>query len=336
MGEPAIVSVSIEAQLGKLLFWGNYEEVVAMMEANNVQANAVMANRYYTSLIEEVISGCESNNSLGQNNHFPLAKYLLDNGADVTIQNNDGYSALYLAAIDTQKIKYLELMLEYPIPNINQKEKAHGFTALSGFIKDVYSKQAVISVSLKHNCLKIIETFLQKGADPDIENRHGSSANKMLIYHNTEAEAIKKLFEKYKDTEKAVEVKVASVIPETLLYPDVAKKIWKTLVPKNGSSDTVQGELLRAVEKLRDEAQRNGNINFSAMHKNLGKFIKEILIASIHFDKGQKEEIKAYVDVLSKKNYPYIDDDAYDYLTDRVCEFFMKEPTLIPFTANED
>jgi hypothetical protein len=28
-----------------------------------------------------------------------------------------------------------------------------------------------------------------------------------------------------------------------------------------GLADTVQGELLRAVEKLRDEAQRNGNVN---------------------------------------------------------------------------
>lgn len=336
MVEPSIVSYSIEAQLGRLLYWGNFEEAVAMIEENGVKVNSVFPNRYYSSLIEEVISGCEQNNSLGKNNHFPLLKYLLENGADVTVQNKDGYSALYLACVEAKKMKHLETILEYPIQNINQKEKAHGNTALFEFIKDVYVRQASISVSVKHRCLKIIETFLQKGADPDVENRHGASVRNLIKDRIVEAEAIKKLVEKYNATEKAVEVKAVSLIPETLLYPDVAKTIWKTLVPKSGASDTVQGELLRAIEKLRDEAQRNGNINFGAMHKNLGKFIKDILAESKHFDTGQKEEILAYVNVITKKNQPYIDDDAFDYLTDRICEFYMKEPALIPFISKKD
>lgn len=41
-----------------------------------------------------------------------------------------------------------------------------------------------------------------------------------------------------------------------------AKAIWHMFVPKSGQADRVQGELLRAVEKLRDEATRNGNINW--------------------------------------------------------------------------
>jgi hypothetical protein len=32
---------------------------------------------------------------------------------------------------------------------------------------------------------------------------------------------------------------------------DVAAWIWHDLVPKSGQADTVQGELLRAIEKLR-------------------------------------------------------------------------------------
>ncbi|MBM9548750.1 hypothetical protein JWG40_17120 [Leptospira sp. 201903074] len=44
-------------------------------------------------------------------------------------------------------------------------------------------------------------------------------------------------------------------------YFEDAKLIWKEFVPKNGQANTVQGELLRAVEKLRDESQRNGNGN---------------------------------------------------------------------------
>ena len=43
-----------------------------------------------------------------------------------------------------------------------------------------------------------------------------------------------------------------------MLYFEEAKSIWQTYVPKSGQAETVQGELLRAVEKLRDEAIRNG------------------------------------------------------------------------------
>jgi hypothetical protein len=49
-------------------------------------------------------------------------------------------------------------------------------------------------------------------------------------------------------------------------YEVDAKRIWKTCIPPSGKATTVQGELLRAVEKLRDEAQRNGNANWDDGH----------------------------------------------------------------------
>ncbi|CAH8770501.1 hypothetical protein [Paenibacillus dendritiformis] len=45
-------------------------------------------------------------------------------------------------------------------------------------------------------------------------------------------------------------------------YFNEAKYFWQTYVPKQGQAETVQGELIRAIEKLRGEAQRNGNINW--------------------------------------------------------------------------
>ncbi len=39
-------------------------------------------------------------------------------------------------------------------------------------------------------------------------------------------------------------------------YFEEATRIWQTFVAKSGQAETVQGELLRAVEKLRDEATR--------------------------------------------------------------------------------
>src|SRR5712691_7439306 len=61
-------------------------------------------------------------------------------------------------------------------------------------------------------------------------------------------------------------------------YLTEARALWKTYVPKIGQADTVQGELVRAVEKLRDEALRNGNVNWSKGHVILAEFVRDTLI----------------------------------------------------------
>ena len=38
--------------------------------------------------------------------------------------------------------------------------------------------------------------------------------------------------------------------------------IWRNYVPEAGQSEILQGELLREIEKLREEAQGNGNRNW--------------------------------------------------------------------------
>ncbi|MGF9947433.1 hypothetical protein ABEX44_30025 [Priestia megaterium] len=48
-------------------------------------------------------------------------------------------------------------------------------------------------------------------------------------------------------------------------------------VPKSGQSGVVEGELIRAIEKLRCEAQDNGNANWDAGFEMLGSYILEIL-----------------------------------------------------------
>ena len=45
-------------------------------------------------------------------------------------------------------------------------------------------------------------------------------------------------------------------------YFDECKYIWKNYVPQAGQADNLQGELLREIEKIRSEAQDNGNINW--------------------------------------------------------------------------
>jgi len=74
-----------------------------------------------------------------------------------------------------------------------------------------------------------------------------------------------------------------------------ATSIWSTYVPERGQADTVQGELLRAVEKLRDEAVRNGNVNWDAGHEALGRFLAKELASAEVFGPEALAEIEGNV-----------------------------------------
>jgi hypothetical protein len=107
-----------------------------------------------------------------------------------------------------------------------------------------------------------------------------------------------------------------------MLYFEEAKNIWQTHVPKSGQAETVQGELLRAVEKLRDEATRNGNGNWDEGFKILLNYLKEKLSDSSVYDKATIAETLKILSRLEDYKTPYLEDDLYDTLSDRVVEYF--------------
>lgn len=104
-------------------------------------------------------------------------------------------------------------------------------------------------------------------------------------------------------------------------YFEEANIIWKNHVPKRGQSDTVEGEMIRAIEKLRFEAQSNGNGNWDAGFKRFCEFLRETLHDTNVFDEQALEEIKSDIEAISKSRQPYLYDDAFDRLTDRVVEW---------------
>ena len=118
-------------------------------------------------------------------------------------------------------------------------------------------------------------------------------------------------------------------------YLKIGQFIWKTYVPKSGQAETVQGELLRAIEKLADEAQRNGNINFNSdCHGLLISYLRKYLIDTTSFDKETIIQIKKDLDTISKEEEPYTDEDLYDRLRDRIFDWYLKNKTPIPNIKN--
>lgn len=107
-------------------------------------------------------------------------------------------------------------------------------------------------------------------------------------------------------------------------YFEKAKYLWQNFVPESGQAETVQGELIRAIEKLRDEAQRNGNINWDIGHEILAKYIENILIQCKEFTDEQADQIKLDISRLLDYESPCTEDEIYDRLTNRIVDWYLK------------
>jgi len=119
-------------------------------------------------------------------------------------------------------------------------------------------------------------------------------------------------------------------------YSEKAKYLWQTYVPKSGQAETVQGELIRGVEKLRHEAQRNGNINWDKGHEILAKYLETILINSGEFNEMQTKQINVDIIRLLDYDYPYTDDDIYDRLTNRIVDWYIANPDPVAHNYNSE
>jgi hypothetical protein len=130
---------------------------------------------------------------------------------------------------------------------------------------------------------------------------------------------------------------------------DVARWIWQKLVPKSGQADTVQGELLRAIEKLRWEAQENGNINWDDCFEMFVDFLQRTLCSEAVFSQETRDSIVADLHRLRTSvppnkledgsqipELPYTDDDLYDRLTGHVVAFCREHREPMPLEVNPE
>lgn len=139
---------------------------------------------------------------------------------------------------------------------------------------------------------------------------------------------------------------MSDVIDTSGTPQQVASWIWDRLVPESGQASTVQGELLRAVEKLRWEAQENGNINWDDGFLRLLTYLETTLLAFDEFSDADRARIA--VDIARLREFtppdeesdedawPHIDDDLYDRLVGDVVAFARGNPTPIFRTPDPD
>lgn len=175
--------------------------------------------------------------------------------------------------------------------------------------------------------LKVLEKIFMLGADLDRKNKFGVTPRIWLERSAEDVKALADKCEKLNPVYKPIET-VQPEFPTKLKYPEIAKHIRTNLIPVRGQAETTEGEMLRGLDNLRDEAHRNGNVNFSKTHKEYADFISSTLNKASFFDKKEKDKISSAVKKLTYARKPYLEDDVYDYLTDQICLYYQQNSSV--------
>ncbi len=306
---------------------GEIDAVKRLMETGALDVNGFLDEAYRETVVMAALSAYAYHPE--EEDRLVLLRWLLEKGANPSIRGNAGYNCLHMAAQHENLVEAMTLFLEFnPDINIADSNGANVlYWAIQGF---PWRTTGEVRAAFLQN----LETIIVLGGDLDQKNRHGVTPRIWLERTPQDVRELVTRAEASRTTREAVPAEQPE-IPTNLAHPDIAKKIWAELVPPSGPATTVQGQLLRAVEKLRDEAQRNGNVNFIKDHKRMAEFVRDTLVESNLFDRATRQQIKDATRKLTKATRPYIDDDVYDFLVDQVCVFYMKNPALLAYAARD-
>jgi hypothetical protein len=110
-------------------------------------------------------------------------------------------------------------------------------------------------------------------------------------------------------------------------------RLWDQLVPRNGQADTLQGELIRIVGKLVDQAYRNGNGNWDDDHERMWRFIGENISYDPTFAPPDQRLIRQTIDdIIRDQDCPDLSGDGstYYFINEKVVDWCRAHPALIP------
>lgn len=110
-------------------------------------------------------------------------------------------------------------------------------------------------------------------------------------------------------------------------------RLWQELVPSRGQADTLQGELVRIVGKLTDEAYRNGNGNWDEDSERMWRLVARQLDDPDTFSAEECHLIRQKVEeIIRDRDCPDLSADGSPYylVTEKVIDWCMAHPELIP------
>jgi hypothetical protein len=310
---PPLVPTHVWNALSLAIARGATDQVKELVEENRLDVNACLSESYWMPLLMEALL---SSGFTAERERLPLLRYLLEQGANPNICCSKGYNCLHIAVQQPQYIRALDLFLDFDA-DVNMPD-ADGsnvvYWAVMGFLlrKDEEEDRSI--------SLQVFEKLLLRGADLDQKNKYDMNARTWLDHAAPE---VKGLVTRWESNMPAVRpaYTIQPKFPTGLQYPALVQRIWSE---PSSTNTSLSGEMLRAVEALREEAQRNGNHNYKSTHKKMAVFVRDTLIRSGYFEQTDMERIRTGTEKLMKGRKPYKQDDVYDLLVDEVCVYHKR------------
>ena len=164
------------------------------------------------------------------------------------------------------------------------------------------------------------------------------------------------LFDKLKKKNNSLAIEEIASKDYNQIYFEECKYIWKNYVPKNGQATNLQGELLREIEKIRCEAQDNGNMNWDDDYSYFCDFISNKLCEQSIFSDREKEEINLIMSYIKEcgiyaqkynsgkilendidvNKIAYTEDNLYNIIADRIGQLQKESGRPIPYEKNNN
>lgn len=240
-----------------------------------------------------------------------------------------------LRACDQRRLESIKLLVEAGA-NLEQTDRFN-LTPLSKIFTNTFSDPLPAAKYLIGRGAEITEKVINMGMS---WNRERFSEFLKTMDYGFDAESFpenEESLENEKETfENNIDIKHLHTIVNSEDYFETSKIMWQKLVPRSGQATTVQGELIRAIEKLRDEAQRNGNANFNKnCHLILVNYLKTYLTDKNIFNEIEIAETNNNLNLLSREKNPYLDDDVYDNITTKIVDWSVKTLELVPHNYND-
>jgi hypothetical protein len=324
---PKLVPATAWNALSLAIARGDTHRVQEIIETQGLDVNACVDSASWMPVLMEALL---SYGFRSEEDRLPLLTYLLEKGANPNIICARGYNCLHIAAQQERYIYALDLLLDYDADvNIGDSDGSNiVYWAIQSWL---LRREGADRVTY----LRVLEKILRLGADLDQQNRYGMNARRWL---EAAAPEVQQLVQRWEAGRPAVHAPttVQPVFPKHLRYPELVREIWDQFVPSGGGpASTVQGELLRAVEHLRDEARlQAGGRRPQSSHRRANKrqalFIHDTLLASGLFDPAESDQIRAETQRLLHSSHSAPADTLYDDLVDKICDFYTRHREPIP------
>ena len=123
------------------------------------------------------------------------------------------------------------------------------------------------------------------------------------------------------------------------MWNQTYKRLWNDLVPQRGQAQTTQGELIRCIGKITDEAYRNGNQNWDTQFQTMAHFIGRTLDDPEVFTGSERAKIRRSVrGIVAKPESPDISGhgSVYYYLAEQATKWCEHHKEPIARTIDPD